>query len=100
MPRVRTLSAERTFAFRRASGEKFPVRTGRCYSFVCESKLRNACAICGGDFVAGADLCVHVLGDVRDLFGCAHAGGGAQQCLRPRGARSARRRAAALPGKA
>jgi hypothetical protein len=47
----------------------FPADAARCYSFCSESEPCNAGAIGGGSFVAGVDLCVYVLGDLRELFG-------------------------------
>jgi hypothetical protein len=49
---------------------RLPAGAARCYSFSGESEQRNAGTICGGDFVAGVDLCVQLPGDLRELFGC------------------------------
>jgi len=49
---------------------RLPAGAARCYSSSGESEQRNPGTICGGDFVAGVDLCVQLLGDLRELFGC------------------------------
>jgi hypothetical protein len=49
---------------------RLPAGKAQCYSFSGESEQRNAGTVCGGDFVTGVDLCVQLLGDLRELFGC------------------------------
>jgi hypothetical protein len=65
-------------------GWLFRADAARCYSFTGENAVRNAGAICGGGFVAGAVVRVHVLDDLRDLLGGGRGWGGcdAEPCLR------------------
>src|SRR5271156_2074648 len=79
---------------------RLPARAPRCYSAFCGIQLRIAGAIGSGGFVAGVDLCVYLLGDLRELHWFGSDCGDREPCVRAPGGWCGWRREATAPHKA